>query len=149
SEDTLDLSDDKNSDSDYDNETEDEEDQKALGNHQFILEYMEKVASFARPDQSSFHYEMAPNRTLSYVGEKTTYVSVNSINATTHFYTVMPIITAVDQLINPVFICLQERTGQFPVTKKIFSSSNIVTTCSESGKVSTDQHTFKHFLASM
>ncbi|CAF3324422.1 unnamed protein product [Rotaria sp. Silwood2] len=49
SEDTLDLSDDKNSDSDYDNETEDEEDQKALGNHQFILEYMEKVASFARP----------------------------------------------------------------------------------------------------
>ncbi|CAF5002445.1 unnamed protein product, partial [Rotaria sp. Silwood1] len=49
SEDTLDLPDDENSDSDYDNETEDEEDQKALGNHQFTLEHTEKVVSFARP----------------------------------------------------------------------------------------------------
>ncbi|CAF3753618.1 unnamed protein product, partial [Rotaria sp. Silwood1] len=49
SEDTLDLPDDENSDSDYDNETEDEEDQKALGNHQFTLEHTENVVSFARP----------------------------------------------------------------------------------------------------
>ncbi|CAF3574084.1 unnamed protein product [Rotaria socialis] len=216
SEDTLDLFDDENSDSDYDNETEDEENQKVLENHQFTLEYMEKVINFARSDisfttvqhvypqrqklrrigtivferfrrarekhlpvheidiqrwelreaklynlcdcfashhwllnfkkshgissrkvtkfvscrktvdktsitivadefvdkvskcipkyklndvlnadQSSFHYEMTSNRTLSYVGEKATYVSVISVNATTHSYTVIPIIDAV------------------------------------------------------
>ncbi|CAF2086893.1 unnamed protein product [Rotaria magnacalcarata] len=47
----------------------------------------------------------------------------------------MPIITAAGELINSVFICLQERTGRFPVTKAIFSPSSVVTTCSESGKL--------------
>jgi hypothetical protein len=86
-------------------------------------------------DQSSFNYEIASNRTLSYVGEKAVYVSVNSINATTHSYTVMPIITAAGQLLNPVFVCLQEPIGRFPVTKNVFSPSNVMLTCSESGKL--------------
>ncbi|CAF1552200.1 unnamed protein product, partial [Adineta ricciae] len=95
-----------------------------------------KLECVLNADQSSFHYEMASNRTLSHVGEKTTYVSVKSLNATTHSYTVMPIISAASQLLSPLFICLQEPTGRFPTTKKIFSAPNIVTSCSKSGKLS-------------
>ncbi|CAF4707793.1 unnamed protein product, partial [Rotaria sp. Silwood2] len=80
-------------------------------------------------DQSSFNYEIASNRTLSYVGEKTTYLSVKSLNAVTHSYTVMPIISAAGQLLSPVFLCLQEPTGRFPITKAIFSAPNVVTSC--------------------
>jgi hypothetical protein len=76
-------------------------------------------------EQSSFHYEIASNRTLSYVGKKITYVSIKSMNTITHSYTVLPIISAAGQLLSPVFICLQEPTGQFSITKTIFSAPNI------------------------
>ena len=95
-----------------------------------------KLDSVLNADQSSFHYEIASNRTLSYVGEKTTYLSVRSTNAKTHSYTVMSIINANGQLLNPVFICLQEPIGSLPVRKEIFSASNTVITCSTSGKLS-------------
>jgi Tc5 transposase C-terminal domain/DDE superfamily endonuclease len=80
---------------------------------------------------------MASNRTLSYTGEKTTYLSVKSVNSTTHSYTLMPIISAAGRLLSPVFICLQEPTGRFPITKTMFSAPNVVTSCSKSGKLST------------
>ncbi len=100
----------------------------------FIPKY--KLDSVLNVDRSSFRYEIASNRTLSYVGEKTTYLSVRSTNARTHSYTVMPIITANGQLLNPVFICLQEPTGRLPVRKEIFSASNTAISCSTSGKLS-------------
>jgi hypothetical protein len=86
-------------------------------------------------DQSGFNYEMPSNRTLSYEGEKATYLSVKSLNAISHSYTVMPIISAAGQLLSPVFICLQEPTSRFPITRAVFSASNIVTSCSTSGKL--------------
>lgn len=86
-------------------------------------------------DQSSFNYEMASNRTLSHVGEKATYLAVRSLNAISHSYTVMPIISAAGRLASPVFICLQEPTGRFPITKAVFSAPNVVASCSTSGKL--------------
>ena len=88
-------------------------------------------------DQSSFNYEMASNRTLSYAGEKATYLAVKSLNAISHPYTVMPTTSAAGQLLSPLFICLQESTGRFPFTKAIFSAPNIVTSGSTSGKRNT------------
>jgi len=109
---------------------------------QFVQEVTKQLPKYKldvvlNADQSSFHYELASNRTLSYVGEKTTYLSVKSVNALTHSYTVMPVISAAGCLINPVFICLQEPTGRFPITKSILSVSNVVVTCSKSGKLTT------------
>ncbi|CAF4845552.1 unnamed protein product [Rotaria socialis] len=86
-------------------------------------------------NQSSFNYEIGSNRTLSYAGEKATYLSIKSLNAISHSNTVMPTVSAAGQLNRPVFICLQEPTGQFPITRAIFSASNIVTSCSTSGKL--------------
>ena len=109
--------------------------------HNFVTEATRlipkyKLDSVLNADQFSFHLEIASNRTLSYVGEKTTHLSVKSTNAKTHSYTVMHIINANGQLLNPVFICLQEPTGRLLVRKKIFSASNTVITCSTSGKLS-------------
>jgi hypothetical protein len=39
------------------------------------------------------------------------------------------------QLLNPVFICLQEPSGRLPVKKEIFSATNTVISCSTSGKL--------------
>jgi hypothetical protein len=47
----------------------------------------------------------------------------------------MPLVNAADRLVGPVFICLQELTGLFPVTKDVFSASNVIVTCSISGKL--------------
>ncbi|CAF1124292.1 unnamed protein product [Didymodactylos carnosus] len=86
-------------------------------------------------DQSGFHYEFTSNRTLSFRNERSTFVTVKSLNATTHSYTVMPLVNAAGRLVSPVFICLQEPTCRFPVTKDVFSTSNVIVTCSISGKL--------------
>jgi len=62
-------------------------------------------------DQSGFLYEFTSTRTLSTVGEKITRVVAECLNKTTHSYTIMPIITAAGRLLSPLFICLQEVTG--------------------------------------
>ncbi len=72
-----------------------------------------------------YNENLRSNRTLSYVGERASYLSVKCMNAIIHSYTVMPIISAAGYLLSPVFICLQERTGRFPVMKTLFSATNI------------------------
>lgn len=94
-----------------------------------------KLESVFNADQSGFRYELVSNRTLSFSNERSTFVAVKSLNATTHSYTIMPLITAAGKLLNPLFLCLQEPLGRFPVTKEVFSASNVVTTCSASGKL--------------
>ena len=47
----------------------------------------------------------------------------------------MPIISAVGRLVGPAFMCFQESTDRLPVTKMIFSASNVIAICSESGKL--------------
>jgi hypothetical protein len=59
------------------------------------------------------------------------------MNAVTHSYTSMPIISMAGKLMGPVFICLQERTGKLGprVKQSIYQASNIHVTCSKSGKL--------------
>ena len=44
-------------------------------------------------DQSGFEYEMHGNRSLAPKGVKDVYGSVQSVNATTHTYTIQPVIS--------------------------------------------------------
>ncbi|CAM4774878.1 unnamed protein product [Rotaria magnacalcarata] len=92
-----------------------------------------KLDCVLNSDQSSFNYEIVSNCTLSYAGEKATYLSVKCLNAISHSYTVMPIISAAGQLFSPVFICLQEPAGRLPITRAVFSASDTITSCSTSG----------------
>jgi len=64
-------------------------------------------------DQSGFNLEIPPTRTLSHTGEKTTIAAVNSVNSTTHSYTVQYSSTKAGTLLPKVFICLKE-------AKKVF-----------------------------
>jgi len=47
----------------------------------------------------------------------------------------MPLVNAAGRLVVPVFICLQEPTGRFPLTKDVFSASDVMVTGSISGKL--------------
>ncbi len=88
-------------------------------------------------DQSGFNYEMTSSRTLSFVGEKATTASVSSLHATTHSYTIQPIITLEGKLLSSLFICLQESGGKFGprVQQNMFQCPNVVVYCSKSGKM--------------
>jgi hypothetical protein len=88
-------------------------------------------------DQSGLQLEMFSNRTLSYEGEKLTLSIVRSTNNTTHSYTVQPTITMNGNLLGPLFLCLKEESGRLSenIQRNLFKPSNIVLTCSVSGKL--------------
>ena len=70
-------------------------------------------------------------------GEKTTKGQVKSMNAVTHSYTIMPIISLAGKLIDPGFICSREPTGKLGprVKQSLYQANNIHVTCSKSGKL--------------
>jgi len=80
------------------------------------------------------------NRTLSEVGEKQISVCVTSSSALTHSYTIQPIISLSCEIVGPLLICLQEPGGKFGpiVEKNLFRPSNVVVTCTKSGKLTKD-----------
>lgn len=84
-------------------------------------------------DQSGVNYELYSNRTLSNIGEKSTFVSVFSLNSITHSYTIQPLISYDGKL----FLCLKEIDNQFRpnVEKDLFQANNVITVCSTSGKL--------------
>ena len=59
------------------------------------------------------------------------------MNAVTHSYTIMSIISMAGKLIDSVFICLQESIGKFEprVKQSIWQTNNIHVTCSKSEKL--------------
>jgi len=59
------------------------------------------------------------------------------MNAVSHSYTIMPIISMAGKLMDPVFICLQEPTGKLRlrVKQSIYQARNIHVTYSKSGKL--------------
>ncbi len=65
---------------------------------------------------------------------------VQSISATTHSYTIQPLISKSGKLLPPLFIVLQESTEKFGprVQKELFSAPNIYVTASKSSKLSKD-----------
>jgi hypothetical protein len=91
-------------------------------------------------DQSGFNFEMASNRTLYEVGEKHSSVLMASSSALTHSYTVQPMISLSGDIVVSLLICLQETEGKFgPIVEKgLFRPSNVIVTCTASGKLTKD-----------
>jgi hypothetical protein len=91
-------------------------------------------------DQSGFSKEIHSGRTLEFQGERHVEATVQSISATTHSYTIQPIISKSGRLLSPLFIILQEPTGKFGprVEKELFRAPNIYVTASTSGKLTKD-----------
>ncbi|CAF2053469.1 unnamed protein product [Rotaria magnacalcarata] len=63
-------------------------------------------------DQVGINLKMYGNRTLSYMGEQSTWSMVRSIGKTTHSYTTQSIITLDGSVLGPLFLCLKEPTGK-------------------------------------
>jgi hypothetical protein len=53
-------------------------------------------------DQIGLELEMHSTRTLSYQGEKVTFARIRPKNATTHSYTIQPMISLAGQLVGPI-----------------------------------------------
>ncbi|CAF1651158.1 unnamed protein product [Adineta ricciae] len=90
-------------------------------------------------DQSGIQLELHSTRTLSHKREKVTVGSVRSINAITHSYTVQPTITLDGHLLSPLYLSLKEPKGHMSenIRLHLFKASNVVITCSSSGKLTT------------
>ena len=91
-------------------------------------------------DQSGFNYEMHTGRTLAVKGSSQITALVQSEGATAHSYTIQPMIRADGTLYPILFLCLQERNGQFPNNPRehIVQYNNIYLKCSSSGKLVKD-----------
>ncbi|RWS02610.1 uncharacterized protein B4U80_00183, partial [Leptotrombidium deliense] len=89
-------------------------------------------------DQSGFSYEYVSKRTLENIGNKHVLVSAQSVHATTHSYTIQPMLNMNGELLGKLMIILQEPDGEFGprVQKDInqYLPPNVVVTCSKSGK---------------
>ena len=90
-------------------------------------------------DQSGLQLELFSNRTLSFEAEYLILRKVQSINNTTHSYTTQQMITMSGRQIGPLFLCLKEASGYLSdnIKKDLFTASNVVVTCSKSGKLTT------------
>lgn len=76
-------------------------------------------------DQVGLELELHSSRTLSYLGEKVTMVRVRSKNATTHSYTIQPMISAAGKLVGPLFLCLKEPKGKMSESKLTYYISHM------------------------
>ena len=88
-------------------------------------------------DQVGIEKEIQSTRTLPIQGEKKTFGSVLSKNATIYSNTVQPTISLDGKLVGPMFLCLQEPNGRMGdiIKRNLFESKNVLITCSSSGKL--------------
>ena len=63
-------------------------------------------------DQIGIEKELYSTGTLSFQGEKKTFGSVGSKNATAHSYTFQSIINLDGKLVGPMYLCIQEPKGR-------------------------------------
>lgn len=112
---------------------------------EFLLDFQDNIKphfeerEVLNSDQSGFRYHHLCNRTLSHTNERTTSVTVDSMNSLTHSYTIQPILSMEGKLLSPMMIILQETTGdQFGprVGPNLPRYSNLLVTCSKSGNSS-------------
>jgi hypothetical protein len=108
----------------------------------FLVQYYRLLSDYnpseiINTDQSGVEKEVHSSRTLSAIGMKKIYGIVSSKNASTHSYTIQPSISLDGKVVGPVLLCLQEVNGRMgeTVKKKLFKPSNVVITCSSSGKL--------------
>uniref|UniRef100_A0A914PZF5 Transposase n=1 Tax=Panagrolaimus davidi TaxID=227884 RepID=A0A914PZF5_9BILA len=76
-------------------------------------------------DQSGFKKEMHSGYTLAPEGVRKVTITVQSTSATSHSYTIMPILSMNGVFLPLLYILIQESTGHFPPTKKIYTPPNI------------------------
>lgn len=94
------------------------------------------VENIYNTDESGFQLEMHSGRTLATAGIKKVECVVKSLSATTHSYTIQPIISAAGRLLPKLFIILKEQSGGFgpTVERNLFRPTNVHITASTSGK---------------
>ena len=97
-------------------------------------------------DQVGINIELYNNRTLTYIGESSTWNSVRSVYNTTHSDTIQNIITMRRTVFGSLNLCLKEPTGHMSdrIKKNLFHAQNVVVTCSESGKLTLSLVTYWH-----
>jgi len=83
---------------------------------QFVVQVQKNLPKYnldnvINTDQSGLQLELFSNRTLSFEGEHITLDKVQSINNTTHSYTIQPVISMSGRQIGPLFLCLKEASG--------------------------------------
>ena len=69
-------------------------------------------------DQSGFNLEMHSGRTLAPIGTKKVVSVVQSVHATTHSYTIQPVVNAKGRLLEPLLLVHPESDGVFGVRVK-------------------------------
>jgi len=79
-------------------------------------------------DQSGFNLEMHTGRTLSFKGQQKIETLTQSMNSTTHSYTIQPFISASGSLLSPLLIILEEKDGKFGprVESNLFKADNVL-----------------------
>jgi hypothetical protein len=101
----------------------------------FIQDYSDDEV--LNTDQSGFTKELHSGRTLEFKGVRQVEGAVQSLTASTHSYTIMPTITKSGKLLSPLFIVLQEPSGDFGprVKQTLFTAPNLFVRASSSGKL--------------
>lgn len=96
------------------------------------------LSSIFNVDQSGFRKELHSGGTLRVKGAKKIEAVVQSVTSTTHSYTIMPVISANGILCSPMFVVLQETTGENfgpRVVTTMKRPNNLYIRCSKSGLV--------------
>lgn len=128
-----------------------QQEQRIANMEKFVNDYYLKKWTFNDPfiwnvDQTGFSYEITNLRTLSFAGERTTSLNIQSHNDITHSYTIQPLISRDGHIVGPLLICLKENTvnGEFgprigPHMKDLEAQyKNIKIISSKSGKMSSN-----------
>lgn len=97
-------------------------------------------------DQSGFNKEVMTPRTIEIRGTRLVQGYVQSHTATTHSYTIMPLISLSGKLAPKIMIVLQERQGELSsnVLANMFQSPNLYVTFTQSGKMG--KRDLSHFI---
>jgi hypothetical protein len=89
-------------------------------------------------DESGFLQELHLDRTLDSQGVKRVEAAVQSVGATTHSYTIMPVISMAGDLAPKLLVILKEvQKPSANVWRKMFKSDNLYIATSKSGKIDT------------
>lgn len=96
----------------------------------FVAEATDRMQSYGlnaviNCDQSGVQLELFTNRTLAATGSKKVEITANSVSATTHSYTIMPVFCANGSLCRKLYMVMKEPGGKFPA-RGHFMADNLV-----------------------
>lgn len=102
---------------------------KALIEHQHL-----QPCQVFNIDQSRFDKEMHSRRTLAIKGTAGITARIGSVDATSHSYMIMPIVSMDGSLLKPLYILVAEPSGKFPASKPA-DPSNVKSYASKSANM--------------